>query len=130
MSLRWAGSLFTRPPEDIVHRSVHNSGTLDRAFFALSDPTRRGILERLGRGPATIGELAEPFGLTLNGVKKHVGILEEVDLVVTAKVGRARECQLGPAQLEDATEWIDAYRRAWQRRLDRFGSYIERKNAG
>jgi hypothetical protein len=55
-------------------------------------------------------------------VKKHVGILEEVELVVTAKVGRARECQLGPAQLEDATEWIDDYRRTWQRRLDRFGT--------
>jgi DNA-binding transcriptional ArsR family regulator len=109
-----------------VHRSVHHNGTLDRAFFALSDPTRRGILERLGRGPATIGELAEPFGLTLNGVKKHVGILEEVDLVITTKVGRARECRLGPAQLEDATGWIDAYRRAWERRLDRFGAYVER----
>src|SRR5215217_6347757 len=130
MSLRCARSPFTRPPEHIVHRSVHNNGTLDRSFFALSDPTRRGILERLGRGPATIGELAEPFGLTLNGVKKHVGILEEVDLVITAKVGRARECQLGPAQLEDATEWIDDYRRTWQRRLDRFGAYIERKDAG
>jgi DNA-binding transcriptional ArsR family regulator len=108
---------------------VHYNATLDRTFFALSDPTRRGILERLGRGPATIGELAEPFGLTLNGVKKHVGILEEVDLVVSAKVGRARECQLGPAQLEDATEWIGDYRRTWQRRLDRFGSYVE-KDAG
>jgi DNA-binding transcriptional ArsR family regulator len=104
--------------------------TLDRTFFALSDPTRRGILERLGRGPATIGELAEPFGLTINGVKKHVGILEDVDLVVTAKVGRARECQLGAAQLEDATKWIDDYRRSWQRRLDRFGSYVERTDAG
>jgi DNA-binding transcriptional ArsR family regulator len=113
-----------------VRRSVHYSATLDRTFFALSDPTRRGILERLGRGPATIGELAEPFGLTLNGVKKHVGILEEVDLVVTAKVGRARECQLGPAQLEDATSWIDDYRRTSQRRLDRFGAYVERKDAG
>jgi DNA-binding transcriptional ArsR family regulator len=109
---------------------VHYNATLDRTFFALSDPTRRGILERLGRGPATIGELAQPFGLTLNGVKKHVGILEEVDLVVTAKVGRARTCQLGPAQLEDATEWIDDYRRTWQRRLDRFGTYVERKGAG
>jgi DNA-binding transcriptional ArsR family regulator len=97
---------------------VHHSATLDRTFFALSDPTRRGILERLGRGPATIGELAEPSGLTLNGVKKHVGILEEVDLVVTAKVGRSRECKLGPAQLEDATQWIDDYRRTGQRRLD------------
>jgi DNA-binding transcriptional ArsR family regulator len=113
-----------------VHQSVHYNATLYRTFFALSDPTRRGILKRLGRGPATIGELAEPFGLTLNGVKKHVGILEEVDLVVTAKVGRARECQLGPAQLEAATEWIDDYRRAWQRRLDRFGAYVERKDAG
>ena len=109
---------------------MHYQATLDRTFFALSDPTRRGILERLGNGPATIGELAEPFGLTLNGVKKHVGILEEVDLVVTAKVGRSRECQLGPAQLEDATGWIDGYRRTWQRRLDRFGSYTERKDAG
>jgi DNA-binding transcriptional ArsR family regulator len=92
--------------------------------------TRRGILERLGRGPATIGELAEPFGLTINGVKKHVGILEEVDLVVTAKVGRARECQLGRAQLEDATKWIDDYRRTSQRRLDRFGSYVDRTDSG
>lgn len=99
--------------------------TLDRTFFALSDPTRRSILERLGRGPATIGELAEPFGLTLNGLKKHVGILETVDLVVTAKVGRARECRLGPGQLEDATGWIDGYRQVWERRLDRFGAFVE-----
>jgi DNA-binding transcriptional ArsR family regulator len=113
-----------------VHRSVHYNATLDRTFFALSDPTRRGILERLGRGPATIGELAAPFGLTLNGVKKHVGILEEVDLVVTEKVGRARECQLGPARLDDATDWIDDYRRTSQRRLDRFGTYVERTDAG
>jgi DNA-binding transcriptional ArsR family regulator len=112
-----------------VHRPVHYSATLDRTFFALSDATRRGILERLGRGPATIGELAGPFGLTLNGIKKHVGILEEVDLVVTTKVGRARQCQLGPAQLEDATSWIDDYRRTWQRRLDRFGSYVEKQDA-
>ena len=108
-----------------MHRSVHHNGTLDRTFFALSDPTRRRILERLGGGPATIGELAEPFGLTLNGVKKHVSVLEEVDLVITAKVGRARECRLGPAHLTDATGWIDAYRRTWERRLDRFGVYVE-----
>jgi DNA-binding transcriptional ArsR family regulator len=114
----------------IVHQSVQRDATLDRTFFALADPTRRGILERLGHGPATIGQLAEPFGLTLNGVKKHVGILEDVDLVITAKVGRARECRLGPAQLEDATGWIDDYRRTWQRRLDRFGSYVESKDAG
>ena len=109
-----------------MHRSVQHNGTLDRTFFALSDPTRRSILERLARGPATIGELAEPFGLTLNGVKKHVGILETVDLVVTTKVGRARECRLGPAQLENAAGWLEDYRRAWHRRLDRFGAYVEK----
>jgi DNA-binding transcriptional ArsR family regulator len=103
------------------------SAILDRTFFALSDPTRRSILERLASGPATIGELAQPFALTLNGVKKHVAILEAVDLVITAKVGRSRECRLGPAQLENATSWIDDYRRAWERRLDRFGAYVEQR---
>ena len=102
------------------------SPTLDATFFALSDPRRRGILERLGRGPATLSQLAEPSGLTLNGIKKHVGILELAGLVETEKVGRARECRLGPAQLEDATGWIDAYRRTWERRLDRFGTYVEK----
>ena len=106
---------------------MHYSSTLDRTFFALSDPTRRGILERLAGGPATVGQLAEPLGLTLNGVKKHVGILEDVDLVITAKVGRARECKLGPARLQDATQWIEAYRRAWEGRLDRFGAYVEER---
>lgn len=96
-------------------------------FFALSDATRRGILERLAGGSATLGELAAPFNLTLNGVKKHVVILESVGLVTTTKVGRARECQLGPAQLEDATEWIENYRRTWQERLDRFGEYVEQR---
>ena len=104
---------------------MHYDATLDRTFFALSDPTRRGILDRLAHTPATLSELAAPFGLTLNGVKKHVGILEDVDLVVTAKVGRTRECRLGPAPLDDATQWIDAYRRSWERRLDRFGAYVE-----
>jgi hypothetical protein len=89
-----------------------------------------GASRTIGRGPATIGELAQPFGLTINGVKKHVGILEEVDLVVTAK-GRARpRVPARSRQLEDATEWIEDYRRTWQRRLDRFGSYVERKEAG
>lgn len=98
---------------------------LDRTFFALADPTRREILQRLVDGPATIGQLAAPFNLTLNGVKKHVGILESVDLVVTAKVGRARECRLGPAHLENAVGWIDDYRRAWESRLDQFSAYVE-----
>lgn len=98
---------------------------LDATFFALSDPTRRGILESLGSGPATISELAEPYGLTLNGVKKHVGILERADLVVTEKVGRARHCRLGASSLDDAERWMAEYRRAWEQRLDRFGRYVE-----
>jgi DNA-binding transcriptional ArsR family regulator len=105
---------------------VHYNETLDRTFFALSDPTRRGILDRLAGAPATLSELAAPFGLTLNGVKKHVGILEDVDLVVTVKIGRSRECRLGPARLDDAARWIEDYRRGWERRLDRFGAYVER----
>jgi DNA-binding transcriptional ArsR family regulator len=108
---------------------VHYTRTLDRTFFALSDPTRRRILEVLAARPATIGELAEPFGLTLNGVRKHVQVLEEADLVVTKKVGRARECRLGPTQLREAARWIEEYRRAWQTRLDRFGAYVEQTKA-
>ena len=104
--------------------------TLDRTFFALSDPTRRRVLELLGDGPATIGELAQPFGLTLNGVKKHVAVLEDAELVITEKVGRARECRLGPAQLQEAAQWIEQYRRAWEGRLDRFASHVEQKKGG
>lgn len=111
-----------------MNRSVHYNATLDRTFFALSDPTRREILDRLARAPATLSELAAPFALTLNGVKKHVGILEDVDLVVTAKVGRTRECRLGPAQLDNAALWIEQYKRSWERRLDRFGVYVEEEH--
>jgi DNA-binding transcriptional ArsR family regulator len=102
------------------------SPTLDVTFFALSDPTRRGILERLGRGPATLSQLAAPAGLTLNGIKKHVGILELASLVETEKVGRVRECRLGSATtLGQAGEWIEAHRRAWEGRFDRFERFVE-----
>ena len=95
-------------------------------FFALSDPTRRGILEHLGRGPASLSQLAAPAGLTLNGIKKHVGILELAGLVETEKVGRMRECRLGsPTTLGEAGEWIEAHRRAWEGRLDRFERFVE-----
>jgi DNA-binding transcriptional ArsR family regulator len=101
--------------------------TLDATFFALSNATRRGVLERLARGPATLSQLARPSGLTLNGIKKHVGILELAGLVETEKVGRARECRLGPATtLGEAGEWIEAHRRAWEGRLDRFERFVER----
>jgi DNA-binding transcriptional ArsR family regulator len=102
------------------------SSTLDGTFFALSDPTRREILERLGHAPATISELAKPFGLTINGVKKHVGILERADLVATEKLGRARHCRLGPASMDEATAWMEDHRRVWESRLDRFERYVER----
>jgi DNA-binding transcriptional ArsR family regulator len=115
-----AGSPYTEPIGAL-------SLTLDATFFALSDPTRRGILERLGRGPATLSQLAGPSGLTLNGIKKHVGILELAGLVETEKVGRVRECRLGPARtLGEAGEWIEAHRRAWEGRLDRFERFVER----
>jgi DNA-binding transcriptional ArsR family regulator len=127
--LKNAGFGVGTPVRSIVNRSVHYMRNLDRTFFALSDPTRRTILELLAAHPATIGELAQPFGLTLNGVKKHVLVLEDADLVITEKVGRARECRLGPAQLQDAARWIEEYRIAWQARLDRFGTYVERTDA-
>jgi DNA-binding transcriptional ArsR family regulator len=99
---------------------------IDRTFAALADPTRRGILERLGRDSATISELAEPFEISLTGMKKHVRVLEDAELVTTEKVGRARRCSLGPRRLEDIQEWIDMYRRMLSDRLDRFGALLER----
>jgi DNA-binding transcriptional ArsR family regulator len=101
--------------------------TLDRTFAALSDPTRRDILDRLAQGPATLGELAQPYDMTLPGLMKHVRVLEDAQLVVTEKKGRTRECRLGAEQLDDAAQWIDAYRRRWERRLDRLGGYLERQ---
>ena len=109
---------------------MHYTSTLDGTFFALSDSTRRGILERLGDGAATISELAQPFDLTINGVKKHVGILERADLVVTQKIGRSRHCRLGPASMAEASAWMEAHRRVWESRLDRFGSYVEQASGG
>jgi DNA-binding transcriptional ArsR family regulator len=103
------------------------SGTLDRTFSALSDPTRRDILERLASGPASISELARPIGISLPGVMKHVRVLEEAHLVTTEKHGRTRECHVGPAQMDDVTSWIETYRTLWERRLDRLGAIIERK---
>ncbi len=99
---------------------------VDRTLAVLADPTRREVLERLGRGSATITELAEPFGISLTGMKKHVLLLENAGLVTTEKVGRARRCSLGPRRLEDVQEWIETYRRMLDERLDRFGELLER----
>ena len=103
------------------------SKTLKLSFSALSDPTRRDILERLSRGPASISELARPIGISLPGVMKHVRILEEANLVTTEKRGRTRECRLGPGQLDDVTAWIEMYRQRWESRIDRLEAYIEKK---
>ena len=99
---------------------------VDRTFAALADPTRRTVLERLGRGSATITELADPVGISLTGMKKHVRVLEDAELVTTEKVGRARRCTIGPRRLEDVQEWMDGYRRMLEERLDRFGELLER----
>lgn len=103
----------------MVHQDV-----LDRVFASLADPTRRGILIRLGNGPATIGELAEPTGMSLTGMKKHVQVLEDAGLVVTEKVGRSRECRLAKAPLDEAMAWISFYQRLWARRLDGLDVYL------
>jgi DNA-binding transcriptional ArsR family regulator len=100
--------------------------SIDRSFAALADPTRRSVLERLGRGSATISELAEPFGISLTGMKKHVQVLEHAELVTTEKVGRVRRCRLGPRRLDDVQAWMDTYRRMLDERLDRFGELLER----
>ncbi|GAA3779946.1 metalloregulator ArsR/SmtB family transcription factor [Plantactinospora mayteni] len=102
---------------------VHQD-TLDRVFASLADSTRRSILVRLGGGPATIGELAEPTGMSLTGMKKHVQVLEDAGLVVTQKVGRARQCRLGDAPLDEAMAWISFYQRLWARRLDGLDAYL------
>jgi DNA-binding transcriptional ArsR family regulator len=92
---------------------------IDRSLSAISDPTRRRILETLGEGSATISELAEPFGLTLTGMRKHIQVLEDAGLVATERVGRTRICTLGPERLDDVDAWIADYRRLLERRLKR-----------
>lgn len=106
-------------------RSGHRR--IDETFAALADPTRRAILERLGHGTATITELAQPFGISLTGVKKHVSVLEDAELVTTEKVGRARRCSLGPRRLEEVEKWVDDYRRMLDERFDRLEELLERQ---
>ncbi len=97
---------------------VQSFTTVDRAFAALADPTRRAVLERLGARSATISELAEPFGMSLTGMKKHIRLLEDANLVVTEKVGRVRNCTLVPYAFEGISTWLQ--------RLDRFAQVVER----
>ena len=105
---------------------VQSFSGADMAFAALSDPTRRGILERLGRRDASISDLATNFGMTLTGMKKHVQVLEGAGLVTTEKVGRVRNCKLGPRRLEKEKAWIAEYQQMLEARLDRLGEFLER----
>jgi len=97
----------------------------DASFAALSDATRRGVLEQLGRADASITELAEKFHMTLTGMKKHVGVLEQAGLVSTEKIGRVRTCKLGPRRLDDETAWLERYRQLWDARFDELDQVVE-----
>ena len=96
-----------------MNNMVQYGARLDASFAALSDATRRGVLERLGRADASITELADKFHMTLTGMKKHVGVLEQAGLVTTEKIGRVRTCKLGPRRLKDGIAWIEQYQKLW-----------------
>jgi DNA-binding transcriptional ArsR family regulator len=109
----------------ILNRMVQYAmGRLDSSFAALSDATRRGVLEQLGRADASITDLAQAFHMTLTGMRKHVGVLERAELVTTEKVGRVRTCRLGPRRFEEETAWIDQYRELWDSRFDELDKVV------
>jgi DNA-binding transcriptional ArsR family regulator len=103
----------------------YTNAHLDTSFAALADVTRRGVLEQLGRTEASITDLAEKFNMTLTGMKKHIGVLEQAGLVITQKVGRVRTCKVGPHRLEEATAWLEKYRQLWAARFDELDRVIE-----
>jgi DNA-binding transcriptional ArsR family regulator len=103
----------------------YSSGRVDASFAALADATRRGVLDHLGRADASITELADKFHMTLTGMKKHVGVLEQAGLVTTEKVGRVRTCRLGPRRLEEERAWIERYRQLWAARFDELDDVVE-----
>jgi DNA-binding transcriptional ArsR family regulator len=105
---------------------VQRPTPLDATFAALADPTRRLVLERLGRAEASISDLAGAFRMTLTGMKKHVRVLEDAGLVTTEKVGRVRTCRLGPRRLEEETAWIAQYQTMLEARYDRLAAFLER----
>jgi len=107
------------------HMVQHCHTPFDASFAALSDATRRGVLEQLGRSDASISDLAEKFHMTLTGMKKHVGVLEQAGLVTTEKVGRVRTCRLGLGRLEEEAAWIERYRRLWDARFDALDALVD-----
>jgi DNA-binding transcriptional ArsR family regulator len=110
----------------ILNRMVqYMRARLDASFAALSDATRRGVLEQLGRSDVSITDLAEKFNMTLTGMKKHVGVLERAGLVTTKKVGRVRTCMLGTRRFEDEMAWLERYHRIWDSRFDELGRVVD-----
>ena len=109
----------------MLNHMVQYSTRLDNSFAALSDATRRGVLEQLGRADASITDLAEKFDMTLTGMKKHVGVLEQAGLVRTEKIGRVRTCTLGPRRLQEETAWIERHRQFWDVRFDELDKVVE-----
>jgi DNA-binding transcriptional ArsR family regulator len=108
----------------ILKRMLHQSAQLDLMFQALADPTRRVMVERLGRGPTSVSELAKPLAMSLSAVVQHLQILEASGLVRSEKVGRVRTCRIDPNALRSAEEWIARRRAMWALRLDRLGNYL------
>ena len=120
------GLAFRAEPAYKVNQMVqYPDGRLDASFAALSDATRAGVLEQLGRGDSSITALADAFRMTLTGMRKHVGVLEQAGLVTTAKVGRVRTCRLGPRRLEEEAAWIERYRQLWDARFDELDKVVE-----
>jgi DNA-binding transcriptional ArsR family regulator len=110
----------------MLNRMVqYSAASIDAAFGALADATRRGVLEQLGRADASITELAQQFDMTLTGMKKHVGVLEQAGFVTTEKVGRVRTCRLGLRDLHAEAAWIDRYRQLWSARFDELDTVVE-----
>ncbi len=107
----------------------YSASPLDASFAALADGTRRGVLEQLGRSESSITELAERFHMTLTGMRKHVGVLEEAGLVVTEKVGRVRYCRIGQRRLDEVTAWIDAYHQLWDERFNELDDVLDELTA-
>jgi DNA-binding transcriptional ArsR family regulator len=101
-----------------------DTAALDQVFRALSDATRRDVIDRLTRGPASVSELAQPYGMSLPGFMKHLRVLEEAGLVVRAKEGRTVHCELAPQALEDAAMWLAHYEQFWNQQLDALGRYL------
>jgi DNA-binding transcriptional ArsR family regulator len=112
----------------ILKHIPNQPATLDRVFHALADPSRRGMVERLSRGPASVSELAQPLAMSLPAVLQHLQVLETSGLVRSEKLGRTRTCTIEPAAMTMAEQWLGARRALWEHRLDRLGEYLEKGN--